>query len=65
MANLVDSWKDNREATVNLSPQVAERGLHDLPKVANTLRYRRNGIAPEMLFRKISGGVRRAGELAQ
>ena len=40
------------------------RMLDDLPRVANMLRYRRGGIAPEMLFRKIPGGVKLAGEKA-
>ncbi len=38
--------------------------LHGLPKVVNKLRYRRGGIPPEMLFSKIPGGVRLAGEKA-
>ena len=38
--------------------------LHDLPMVANKLRYRRGGIPPKWLFPKIPGGVRLAGEKA-
>ena len=52
------------ESVAGIRAAMLQRGLGDMPRVAETLGNRRGGFAPEVLFPRIPAGVRLAGEEA-